>query len=432
MAMNEPSAVLMIELLSLEHEQTGYQIEIGLTRDIGYARRRLNIDEFTYEQLNALAPYFGERMRLSLYPKWDPFRNRYYSTLVIINQTFSETLYFACSEYYVSQLLQLKEVDDPQVHEEIAVETTQPSIPPARRPRRRKSKKRIGRLVLQSILFACLVFVLLSLRMGGQDMDRAEGLEGPALGAGAEKIEQIVSLPFTPPVGVGKTEATPNQQGKPTSEPSESTPEPLEPPQEQIKQYEEIEITGNKYAYSLPKGYVALSFDDGPSKYTKEIVDILVEHEVAATFFFIGNKVAHNVEAVKYASEHQMSIGSHSWDHSKMTDNGDKRNQNNLANTNKALEQITQMSITVFRPPYGAINDKLAAKVTEQQMKVLLWNRDSEDWRRKTPEDVLQFVHHTDPSGGVYLFHEKKITVEALPAIIEYLKGKNMKFVIFK
>jgi peptidoglycan/xylan/chitin deacetylase (PgdA/CDA1 family) len=431
MAMNEPSAVLMIELLSLEHEQAGYQIEIGLTRDIGYARRMLTIDEFTYEQLNALAPYFGERMRLSLYPKWDPFRNSYYSTLVIMNQTFSETLYFACSEYYVSQLLQLKELDDPHVHEEIAVEMTSPSIPPARRLRK-KNKKRFGRLGLQSIVLASCLVVVLSLRMGGQVMDRAEGLKGPSLGTSAEGIEKMVSLPFIPPIG--KIETTPSQQEEPapTPETSKPSPEPSEPPQEQMKRYEEIKLTGDKYTYSLPKGYVALSFDDGPSKYTKEIVDILVEHEVAATFLFVGNKVSRNVEAVKYASEHQMSIGSHSWDHSKMTDNGVKENQNNLAKANQALEQITQSPITVFRPPYGAINDKLAANVTEQQMKVLLWNRDSEDWKRKTPEDVIQFVHHTDPSGAVYLFHEKKITVEALPAIIQYLKGKNMKFVIFK
>lgn len=431
MAMNEPSTVLMIELLSLEHEQAGYQIEIGLTRDIGYARRMLTIDEFTYEQLNALAPYFGERMRLSLYPKWDPFRNSYYSALIIMNQTFSETMYFACSEFYVSQLLQLKQVDDPHVQEEITVETTPLSIPPGRRLRK-KSKKRVGRVRLQSIMFACLVVVLLSLRMGSQDMDRAEGLEGPLLGAGAEEIEQMVSLPFIPPIG--ETEPTPVQQdeSEPTSEPSKPTPEPSQPPQEQTKRYEEIKLSENKYTYSLPKGYVALSFDDGPSKYTKEIVDILAEHEVAATFLFVGNKVARNVEAVKYASEHQMSIGSHSWDHSKMTDNGVNENQNNLAKANQALEQITQSPITIFRPPYGAINDKLAAKVTEQQMKVLLWNRDSEDWRRKTPEDVIQFVHHTDPSGAIYLFHEKKITVEALPAIIQYLQEKNMKFVIFK
>jgi peptidoglycan/xylan/chitin deacetylase (PgdA/CDA1 family) len=426
----------MIELLSLEHEQSGYQIEVGLTRDIGYARRMLNIDEFTYEQLNALAPYFGERMRLSLYPKWDPFRNSYYSTLIIMNQTFSETMYFACSEYYVSQLLQLKELDDPHVHEEIAVEPTPPSIPPARRLRK-KSKKRIGRLALQSIVLASCLVIVLSLRIGGQDMgmDRAEGLEGPSLGAGAEGIETMVSLPFIPPIGKIATVPSQQDESDPTPEPSKPTPEPSAPsapPQEQTKRYEEIKLTGNKYTYSLPKGYVALSFDDGPSKYTKEIVDILVEHEVAATFLFVGNKVSRNVEAVQYASEHQMSIGSHSWDHSKMTDNGVNENQNNLAKANQALEQITQSPITIFRPPYGAINDKLAAKVTEQQMKVLLWNRDSEDWKRKTPEDVLQFVHRTDPSGAVYLFHEKKITVEALPAIIQYLQGKNMKFVIFK
>ncbi len=65
-------------------------------------------------------------------------------------------------------------------------------------------------------------------------------------------------------------------------------------------------------------------------------------------------------------------------------------------------------------------------------MKVLLWNRDPEDWNVKSPEDILHYVYNADPSGGVYLFHEKKITVEALPEIIKYFQAKNMKFVIFK
>jgi len=153
-------------------------------------------------------------------------------------------------------------------------------------------------------------------------MDSAEALKDPVRGSSSEQIEPILSLPLVPDA---QTVLINNQQDEPT-------PEPSEPPQEQIKTYEEIELTENKYEYSLPKGYVALSFDDGPSKYTKEIVDILVEHEVAATFLFVGNKVAHNVEAVKYASEHRMSIGSHSWDHSKMTDNGDEQNRNKSFN----------------------------------------------------------------------------------------------------
>ncbi|WP_339318374.1 polysaccharide deacetylase family protein [Paenibacillus sp. FSL R10-2734] len=420
----EPSTILMIELLSLEHKQAGYQIEVGLTRNVGYERCMLTIDEFTYEQLNALGPFSGERMRLSLYPKWDPYRNSYYSTLIIMNKAFSETLYFACSEYYVSQLLKLKQQDYPQVEAEAEAERvvqTRRSSKNSERRLRRKKSRRIGRVALQCIIFVCLVLVL-PLRMDGQLIDSADALKDPEQVASSEQIEPILSLPLVPSA----------QMLLSHSQQDEPTPEPSEPPQEQTTQYEEIALTGNKYEYSLPKGYVALSFDDGPSKYTKEIVDILVEHEVAATFLFVGNKVAHNVEAVKYANEHQMSIGSHSWDHSKMTDNGDEENRNNLIKANQALEQVIQSPITVFRPPYGAINNKLAAKVTEQQMNVLLWNRDSEDWKVKSPEDILQYVHHSDPSGGVYLFHEKKITVEALPAIIKYFQEKNMKFVIFK
>lgn len=127
MASKEPDTILMIELLSLEHEQAGYQIEVGLTRNVGYARSKLTIDEFTYEQLKALGPFSGGRMRLSLYPKWDPFRNSYYSTLIIMNRAYSETLYFACSENYVTQLLQLKQQDYPQVEEERVVQTMLPS-----------------------------------------------------------------------------------------------------------------------------------------------------------------------------------------------------------------------------------------------------------------------------------------------------------------
>jgi peptidoglycan/xylan/chitin deacetylase (PgdA/CDA1 family) len=417
MPSNELSAILMIELLSLEQTQTGYQIEVGLTRKSGYEKCILTIDEFTYVQLNVLGPFSGERMRLSLYPKWDPFRKSYYSTLIIMNRTFSETLYFACSEYYVSQLLQLKQQDYSHVEDESVVQTMLPSIEPERKMRNKKSKW-IGPVALQFIIFACLVFIL-PLRMDGHLMDSAEALEDPTLGISAEEIS---SAPFVP---LAQTTSIHSQQIEPSPEPSEPAQEPTQP-------YDEIELAQDKYVYGLPKGYVALSFDDGPSKYTKEIVDILVEHKVVATFLFIGNKVAHHAESVRYANEHQMSIGSHSWDHSKMTSNGDEQNRIHLMKANQALEQITQSPITVFRPPYGAINNKVAAKVMEQQMSVLLWNRDTEDWKMKNPEDLLQYVRHADPSGGIYLFHEKKITVEALPEIIKYLQEKNMKFVIFK
>ncbi|MNW14005.1 hypothetical protein D3C71_2121120 [compost metagenome] len=63
---------------------------------------------------------------------------------------------------------------------------------------------------------------------------------------------------------------------------------------------------------------------------------------------------------------------------------------------------------------------------------MLLWNRDPEDWKADTAEEITQYFYNTDPSGGIYLLHEKAVTVKALPAIIEYLKGKQLKFAIFR
>lgn len=416
----------MIELLSLEHKQDGYQIEVGLTRNVGYAKCWVTIDEYTYIQLNLLGPFSQERIRLSLYPKWDPFRKSYYSTLIKMNRTFSETLYFACSEYYVSQLLQLKQQNTPPSEEEMVVQAVLPSVD-AERPKDKTKNKRIGQVTLRYIMFACLIFIF-TLRMDGQFMNSAEALEDLPMG---DNSDRNLSVPFVPLVRT--VSLIQSQLVEPTPQPTlQPSPEPSESPVKQTRLYDEIQLDDEQYEYSLPEGYVALSFDDGPSKYTKEIVDILVEHKVAATFLFIGNKVSGNPQAVSYADQHEMSIGSHSWDHSNMTDNGDAENANNLMKANQALEQIIQSPVTIFRPPYGSINDNLAAEVTEQQMKVLLWNRDPEDWNVKSPEDILQYVYNADPSGGIYLFHEKKITVEALPAIIKYFQGKNLKFVIFK
>ena len=71
--------------------------------------------------------------------------------------------------------------------------------------------------------------------------------------------------------------------------------------------------TGDKYLLCPSEGYVALTFDDGPSEYTKQIVDILLEQQVAATFFFVGRYAVQHQDAVKYAADSQMSVQSHSW-----------------------------------------------------------------------------------------------------------------------
>ncbi|MRN54044.1 polysaccharide deacetylase family protein [Paenibacillus monticola] len=401
----EPNTILMLELLSLEHKSVGYQLEVGLTRNEGYTKCVLTIDEFTYNQLDQLGPFFGERVRLSIYPKRDPFRQTYYSTLVKINRSFSETMYFACSEDYVSQLLQFKQYDLTHVEEEGEYQAVVPAA--AVNLPKNQSAWQGGQIVWRCLMFSFLFFIL-SLQLDQNLlMESADAQDNSVFGV-SSKVISSKPLPLIP------------------------SPEPSEPPKEQTQLYYDINIDENKYEYGLPDGYVALSFDDGPSHYTKQIVDILTEHKVAATFLFVGKNVLKHPDEVRYANEHGMLIGNHSWDHSDLVKNSIEENQDNLAKANQALGQIIQTPITIFRPPYGSINDKLANKVKEQHMKVLLWNRDPQDWKAESKEEILQYFQAEDPSGGIYLLHEKSITVKALPEIIEYLKSKNMKFAIFK
>ncbi|MHA6531763.1 polysaccharide deacetylase family protein [Paenibacillus sp. BAC0078] len=444
MPLVEQNAALLIELLSLKHQEDSYQIEVGITHSGGYTQQIFLIDEFTYLQMNSLGPFEGQRVRLSLYSKWDPFRRTYFSTLIKMNSTFSEPLYFACSEEYVSQLLQFKQQHHPQ--EEMRTVQAEAELPSEElQPvKRRKDAIRLARpIVLRYILFS-LLFVLFFLRMDDKLLNSAEAHEnfikpektaGKLVSASPVSEVQLASLQGEQDEVLPEPKPEQSPEPEPTQEPEqapEQAPEKAEAAQAQNPLVELLELDGSGYDYSLAKGYVALSFDDGPSQYTRQIVDILQEHGVAANFLFIGQNAKQHPEEVRYAAEHGMPVGSHSWDHSEMTKNSIEENRTNLARSVRELEQDTGVPVTIFRPPYGAINSKLAAEVSRQHLKVLLWNRDPEDWKVDTAEQILHYFHNTDPSGGIYLLHEKAITVKALPGIIDYLKSKKLKFAVLK
>ncbi|AIQ71578.1 polysaccharide deacetylase family protein [Paenibacillus graminis] len=460
MPLLEQQAALIVELLSLEHKQDGYQLEVGLTRSGGFTRKVLLIDEFTYLQMNMLASFQGHRVRLSLYPKWDPFRRTYFSSLSKMKSTCSETLYFACSEAYVSQLLQLKELTFPPLEAgAVPAELSSPEPQQMEPLTRSAGTFRLARpIVLRCILFS-LLFVLFFLRMDGTVFNSAEAHEDfterklsahssvPAAyvpvvdQASFQDAEaEAVPVPETGQVQEPEREAGseldaeselgPEMEAEPGPGPEAESESELQEVQSPL--VETLALDGSSYEYNLAKGYVALSFDDGPSKYTQEIVDILLAHGVAANFLFIGQNAQHYPQAVRYADEHGMPVGSHSWDHSDLTKNSSGENHNNLLRSVQVLEQNTGKPVTVFRPPYGAINGSVAAEAGKQKLKVLLWNRDPEDWKADTAEQITQYFYHTDPSGGIYLLHEKAVTVQALPAIIKYLKSKQLKFAIFR
>ncbi|GBG06413.1 hypothetical protein PAT3040_00938 [Paenibacillus agaridevorans] len=200
----------------------------------------------------------------------------------------------------------------------------------------------------------------------------------------------------------------------------------------ELEHVEVITLNPGSTVYSLPKGYVALTFDDGPSDYTKAIVDLLRERGVAGTFLFIGrNADRYTVEAA-YAAEQGMAVGNHSWDHSNLTTKEMDDISVNIAKANEVIGKHSDTLVSVFRPPYGALNDDMAIAAEELGMKMLMWNRDPKDWQAASSKEIIRYFKTIDASGGIYVMHEKKATLDALPDIIDYLLEQDLKFAVFQ
>lgn len=421
----ETNTVQIIELLSLEARSASFYMTIRVTRNEGRTECVLEIDEPTYIQLIAVNPSDGERIRLSLHPKWDPYRHIYYSMVIKVNGDFNETLYFTCSEFYMDQLKRLKEDEDIVYHPMEAAR--QQAVKTRVAPKAKKQAAgvwRRGPFALKLAIFTLLAAAVM-MGMEGKLLSDSQHAMNPPVNAAELAVRQ-------------DNASSMQEQAAPVAAANEK--EPLlvsqtvldtSPEAEKRQLYERLRIDADKFTYGVPKGYVALTFDDGPSVYTKQIVDILIEEKVAASFLFVGKKAQQYPDAVAYADDQGMSIGNHSWDHTKLTAHNQKSYKTNIHKANKTLEATTKEPVTIFRPPYGAITAALAANVLDEDMKVLMWNRDPEDWKADKPEDILRYFHKVDPSGGIYVLHEKAATVEALPDIIQYLKDQQLTFIIF-
>ena len=181
---------------------------------------------------------------------------------------------------------------------------------------------------------------------------------------------------------------------------------------------------------------IALSFDDGPSQYTTQILDVLDHAKVPASFFWQGKNLAEYQTVIERSIAAGHTVANHSWNHANgMRYSADELWQNQVVKTNDEFQQLFNIIPRFYRPPYGEISDAQVEFLAEKGMKVLLWSVDSRDWNpnlnsvaqiekeliNNQHEEVITLMHD---AGG-----NRQNTVDALPAIIEHYQGKGYRFV---
>lgn len=196
----------------------------------------------------------------------------------------------------------------------------------------------------------------------------------------------------------------------------------------------ETNLTEKQQADISAKRKVYLTFDDGPSIYTQDILDILARYEVKATFFVLGKESDADKEAMKRIVEEGHTLGIHSYSHRYSEIYASVENfAADFEKLQNLLYEVTGVRSTVYRFPGGSSNkvseipmEEFAEYLAENQVRYYDWNVSSEDGTG-TNLPVEQLVQSSTRNlekyeTAIILFHDsadKRTTVEALPIIIE-------------
>ncbi|MEU4563089.1 polysaccharide deacetylase family protein [Actinoplanes sp. NPDC023936] len=195
-----------------------------------------------------------------------------------------------------------------------------------------------------------------------------------------------------------------------------------------------LEVAYSAAAARAKRKTVALTFDDGPSKYTPQVLDILKRNNVKATFCMLGNNVGPYQKTAKRIVREGHRLCNHSRSHPDFTDLSNSAARSQVVWTQKKIKSVTGRSPQVFRFPYGASNSRTRKVVRDQGLRILGWTVDTRDWSRPgTSVIVSRAVNNTRP-GGVVLMHDgggnRSQTVAALDKTIKKLKAKGYTFVL--
>jgi peptidoglycan/xylan/chitin deacetylase (PgdA/CDA1 family) len=176
---------------------------------------------------------------------------------------------------------------------------------------------------------------------------------------------------------------------------------------------------------------IALTFDDGPSPViTPQVLKILEDNGVRATFFLIGRNAQRHPELVRQIHAAGHALGNHTFSHVKLPRAAADALNPELDRTREVIRELTDTDTRLFRPPFGAFDGRLLGQFVSRDLDVVFWSVDSRDWTGAAAASVTHNVLSGVHNGAVVLCHDGHGgIVPALPGIIRKLKEDGYGFV---
>lgn len=178
---------------------------------------------------------------------------------------------------------------------------------------------------------------------------------------------------------------------------------------------------------------VALTFDDGPSEWTPQILAILRREGVGATFFSLGGLISTFPANILSVHQAGYPVADHTWSHPQMPTFSPSDQKLEIDRTVDAFTGLGLPKPSLYRPPYGAYDQTTLALLKKRKMLLVLWDVDTLDWTRPGADAIVQTALSQVQSGSIILMHDgggdRTQTLAALPRIIEGLRQRGYQMV---
>jgi peptidoglycan/xylan/chitin deacetylase (PgdA/CDA1 family) len=176
---------------------------------------------------------------------------------------------------------------------------------------------------------------------------------------------------------------------------------------------------------------VYLTFDDGPHPYvTPQVLDILSDHQVRASFFLVGSRIPGAEHVVQTISDQNHLIANHGFSHRKLGLSTSHIIRKEVEGTEQLLKSNGWRYHRLFRPPFGHFRPGMTSLLQRLGYRLVMWSLMPGDYRPTHPDRLLTRTVSRLTSGSIIVLHDYSITPEPmlamLPNLLQEIKARGL------
>lgn len=192
------------------------------------------------------------------------------------------------------------------------------------------------------------------------------------------------------------------------------------------------------FGFKTKEKTICLTFDDGPHPdYTPQILDLLAEYKIKATFFILGSKIRNYREIVERIIREGHQVGNHGYSHRNLIFKKKGFILTEINKTDELLRECGAEGDIVFRPPYGRMSLRTLLLLGKLNKKVIMWNIPSKDYKAENSRRILSRIRRRLKPGAIIVMHDagkedvsvnRKSGVQALNILLSELSAAGYSF----